>query len=511
MVNVIEPRHPGWKMKMAMQQIVVGWMALVLSGFTSSGDGNGKRYDDGRPGSEIAFPGQNELNVSPPMRTVLDTLPADFPLVQVLVNDNPTAGFLFMAPIYRSTPRFAYLTIRDGSMDPVYYRREVGSLSDFSLQPNGLLTYFNTVTGCYYAMDNSYSIVDSFRCASGYPTDGHDLQVYKDGHAMLMSYNSRIVDMSRIVPGGNPAATVIGLVLQEQDENKNVVFEWSSWDHFSITDATHEDLTAATIDYVHANAFDRDTDGNILLSSRHLDEITKINRQTGAIMWRLGGRNNQFTFINDTLGFSHQHDIRRLDNGNITLFDNGNFHSPPFSRAVEYRLDETRMTAELMWQFRNTPDIYAFATGNVQRLPGGNTLISWGTENIITEVRPDGSKAQELALSPQFSNYRALRFPSKSLDVRGAPEFPQTLTVLPPYPNPFNPTTTIRYTLPDRSYVTLVVYDITGRSVTTLVDQIQEAGEKSVQFDAGGLSSGVYIYRLSAGPHVASGKLLLIR
>ena len=74
-----------------------------------------------------------------------------------------------------------------------------------------------------------------------------------------------------------------------------------------------------------------------------------FNRNTGAIIWRLGGKNNQFSFINDTIGFSHQHAIRRLENGNISLFDNGNYHSPPFSRAIEYSLNENNKTATLVW------------------------------------------------------------------------------------------------------------------------------------------------------------------
>jgi len=445
------------------------------------------------------------------MHTLGDTIPSDFPSIQVLVNDNPSPGVIFMAPIFRSTPRYAYLAILDQSMYPSYHRRQAGSLSNFSLQPNGLLTYFDVSRGLYYAMSEAYVIVDSFRCAYGSPTDGHDFQILPDGHVLLMSYDSRLVDMSEIVPGGNPAATVIGLGLQEQDENGAVVFEWSSWDHFAITDATHEDLTAATIDYVHANAFERDSDGNILLSSRHMDEITKINRQTGAIMWRLGGRNNQFRFLNDTLGFSHQHDIRRLPNGSITLFDNGNFHSPPFSRAVEYRIDDVNMTAEVVWEYRHTPDVYAFATGNVQRLPGGNTLISWGTENLVTEVRPDGSTALELLLSPQFSNYRTFRFPWGTLEVKDPRPWPTVISLVSAYPNPFNPSTTLRYTLSARSHVTLAVYDLLGRSVATLVDGVEEAGEKSVRFDGGQLSSGIYLYRVVAGNSTVSGKLLMLR
>ena len=101
-----------------------------------------------------------------------------------------------------------------------------------------------------------------------------------------------------------------------------------------------------------------------------MDEITKINRQTGEIIWRWGGlksRNNQFQFINDQRTFSHQHDIRRLENGNVTLYDNGNLHSPRYSRAVEYQLDETNKIATLVWDYKHEDAIYNSAQGNVDR------------------------------------------------------------------------------------------------------------------------------------------------
>jgi len=66
------------------------------------------------------------------------------------------------------------------------------------------------------------------------------------------------------------------------------------------------------------------------------------------------------------------------------------------------------------------------------------------------------------------------------------------------YPNPFNPSTTINYQLPYSSRVSLIVYDLLGRQVKTLVDEMREAGYHQAVFDASGLASGVYIYRLQA-------------
>ena len=79
------------------------------------------------------------------------------------------------------------------------------------------------------------------------------------------------------------------------------------------------------------------------------------------------------------------------------------------------------------------------------------------------------------------------------------------------YPNPFNPVTTISYQLPDDAHVTLVVSDVMGREVATLVNGQEEAGHKSVRFDASNLASGIYFYRLQAGIFVESRKLMLMK
>ena len=79
------------------------------------------------------------------------------------------------------------------------------------------------------------------------------------------------------------------------------------------------------------------------------------------------------------------------------------------------------------------------------------------------------------------------------------------------YPNPFNPTTTIRYELPEQAFVTLKVYNVLGQEVATLVSQEQVAGSYHVQFDATGLASGVYLYRLQAADYFRTKKLVLLK
>lgn len=90
-------------------------------------------------------------------------------------------------------------------------------------------------------------------------------------------------------------------------------------------------------------------------------------------------------------------------------------------------------------------------------------------------------------------------------------EIPTEFSVIPPHPNPFNPTTALRFSLPEAARVNLVVYDISGRLVVTLVDGWRDAGVYEVTFDGSSWSSGVYLYRMQAGAFTASGKMVLVK
>jgi hypothetical protein len=79
------------------------------------------------------------------------------------------------------------------------------------------------------------------------------------------------------------------------------------------------------------------------------------------------------------------------------------------------------------------------------------------------------------------------------------------------FPNPFNPSTTIKYSLPSESDVTLTVFDVSGSVIETLVNQWQTAGNYKINFDASHLSSGIYYYRLSAGSFSQAKKLIFLK
>jgi hypothetical protein len=88
---------------------------------------------------------------------------------------------------------------------------------------------------------------------------------------------------------------------------------------------------------------------------------------------------------------------------------------------------------------------------------------------------------------------------------------PQEFSLNQNYPNPFNPTTIISWQLPVSGHVSLKVYDIIGNEVATLVNEEKPAGNYEISFDASGLSSGVYFYKLTSGNFIKTKKMILLR
>jgi hypothetical protein len=100
----------------------------------------------------------------------------------------------------------------------------------------------------------------------------------------------------------------------------------------------------------------------------------------------------------------------------------------------------------------------------------------------------------------------------------GSYESPGEFSLLQNYPNPFNPVTTVEYSVaqaggqgPAASRVKLAVYDMLGREAAVLVDEVKSPGTHTVRFDATGLPSGVYLYRLIAGSRVESRRMVLMK
>lgn len=330
---------------------------------------------------------------------------------------NTSDGLIFLGAVKQFYGGPSAVMIMDNEGEPVYIKTLngdpfVGDVKKQTVNGTDYLTFHAGVnTGAWtygkaYVMDQNYQIVKTWTVDNGLGADIHDFWLLDNGHAIIMAYEPVPFDLS---PYGGPVdGTLVDIRIQEQDANGNVDFEWIGSDHMPIGDTGQTINTTSPVDYLHTNAIEVDNDGNWLLSHRNFSEITKINRQTGDIIWRMGGMGNEFTFTND-IGFVNQHSVRRLDNGHLLLFDNGNGHVPPHTRAIEYIVDENAKTVTRYGMYPEDTSIFSFAMGSVQRLANGNTMIGWGTTPRMTEVIPGGTVALDILLGSL--SYRVFRFP----------------------------------------------------------------------------------------------------
>jgi hypothetical protein len=171
------------------------------------------------------------------------------------------------------------------------------------------------------------------------------------------------------------------------------------------------------IDYFHLNSIDIEPDNNLLISARETSAVYKIDRKSGEIIWRLGGKKSDFQMGEGTR-FAFQHDARRLPDGTLSIFDNGSLifengtpKAVEESRAIVLELDEERMRASLVREYTHPDKQYADAAGNMQVLPNGNVFVGWGRALAISEFSEDGELLFDFRVSPEHISYRAFRFP----------------------------------------------------------------------------------------------------
>ncbi len=355
--------------------------------------------------------------------------PANFPPVTLMTVNDPYPGTLlfttatnpFAGEVEQYSSFIAEIDKQTGAL--MRYRRILTKGYLFQPQPEGYSYAVMEKTGVngaghdgtHYLTDMNLKTIASFKVnINNGTTDTHEFLRLENGNALLLSYVSRQFDMRPL--GGREDALVYDPVVVEITPEGETIWEWHGVDHLSVANTTSGPdvyLDAAPpvhVDYAHPNALSVFPDGNLLLSLKHMDCVLKIDRESGQVLWTIGGPHcskNEFTFFNDPHhGFSHQHTTRILPNGNLLLFDNGTLHDEQISRAVEYALDEKNRTAELIWSYSNGQ--FSHAQGSVERLPNGNTLIGWGfaTQPFVSEITPDGQIALEMNLPEGQIVYR---------------------------------------------------------------------------------------------------------
>jgi len=254
--------------------------------------------------------------------------------------------------------------------------------------------------------------------------------------------------------------------------------------------------------------------------------------------------------------------------GNILVFNNGQNRPEGNFSTIDELLAATESSgnytlspgsaygpAELTWRYTAPipTNFYSSFISGTQRLPNGNTLICSGAAGTFFEIDSLGT-VNWLYISPVTANgpltqgepipidnnngrntnlvFRTTRYapeypglagrvltPGEPIEINPATGIDDWVNITPidfalhqNYPNPFNPSTTLRFSLPRSANVTLTVYNVLGQKVAVLVEnEILTAGEHVMNFEAGHLSTGVYIYRLEANNFTSYQKMMLIR
>lgn len=309
-----------------------------------------------------------------------DTLPSDLPRYAASGTD-PSPGYVVLAA-------GMYGLVIDNSGRVVWYRRFPGGPGlNFMVQPNGRYVARPTTPDPvdvepWIELDILGNVTRTFGCVGGFQSRFHDTISNPDGSQWLMCDETRMMNLS--ATGGASSARVTGTAVQHVSAAGTLLLHWSPFDHFAITDLDSLERTGTTVNWTHGNALALDTDGHLIVSFRNLGEMTKIHAGTGAVLWRMGGRRNQFTFSDSPVPpFLRQHGVRVAASRSLIVLDN--MGDPGESRAEQYVVDESARTARLARSYAATPGVVTPIGGSVQSLSGGRVLVSYGVAGRVEE------------------------------------------------------------------------------------------------------------------------------
>ena len=428
-------------------------------------------------------------------------LPDGFPTLERVTGDDtldqlgPGLVLLTMGKYVVPSPFFEAAVDVNGV--PAFVRR-LEATADLQRQPNGRLSVFRRVDSAsefgnwdLIELDDRFEEVDRHRTVGLANTDAHDAIVQPDGTVWLMAYED------------NDVTGKVDAIVQRIDPDRRVGFEWTS-EPFVDETLIDPDHPAFGDDYAHINSFQVMQDGNLLVSLRSMSSVYKIATHDqpgfaeGDVIWKLGGRDSDFTFPAGDVGPCAQHTARELPNGNIVMFDNGSANislelcanpddldGPPIARVqtriVEFDLDEVAGTATPVSTYA-PDDWFAVFAGSAQPLGNGNTVIGWGEESLAlaSEIGPGPEpellwEIRDPAPEPRYISYRAHR------------------TVV---PDGFDPEVTVTTPALGASYVE-------GQSVTAAYT-CSDRGGSSLRTCASGVDHGRPVDTSTPGPHTVT-------
>jgi Arylsulfotransferase (ASST) len=253
--------------------------------------------------------------------------------------------------------------------------------------------------------DPSYRVIARVHAGHGYFADQHTFALTPRGTALIEAYHQT---------RRHGRAVYDGIVQEIDVATGRVLFEWHSLDHVPLRDSYVPPPLDRNVpwDYFHINSVTAAPDGNLLISSRHTWTVFEVDRHTGRVVWRLGGKHSDFK-LGPGARFAWQHNPVPVGSNELRIFDNesNGFPRQPVSRVITLRLDRRAMTATLVKSVVHPDRLSAPSQGNSEQMPNGDLFVGWGRLGRYSEFGPDGKLKLDAIFPPGYDSYRAYRFP----------------------------------------------------------------------------------------------------
>jgi Arylsulfotransferase (ASST) len=355
--------------------------------------------------------GSNHLTATsrrPPTQSFHSAPSLHPPLITATRDPDRTSGDIFLTPTH--TPQLGPL-ILDGRGRLVWFLHTPNYAANLEVQryqDQPVLTWWQGASfsnGEAVIMNRSYRTVRILHGAEGYPVDIHDFQLTPQGTAFIDSYVQVRRDLSGA--GGPKQGTVLDCLVQELDiRTGQLLWEWHALGHVPLSAG----YTPTPYDFFHLNSIQQLPNGNLLVSARDTWSVYEIDKQTGRVIWTLGGRYSSFKMGPGT-NFEWQHDAH-LEGNTLSLFDDADRpQEERQSSAKVLRLHMASRTVSLIRRYRHSPPVLSPVIGSTQILPGGNVFVGWGKQPYFSEFTPSGEAIFNGEMPLGVTSYRAFRFP----------------------------------------------------------------------------------------------------
>lgn len=243
----------------------------------------------------------------------------------------------------------------------------------------------------YFICDTNFAVIDSFRGSKGYIT-GHGFQINSKGERLYFANEDTVLDLSKFSGIAADSAVLVDIQLIEiLDKNDSLVFSWNPLDHIPLSDTyvkLHEigerDQLNKGWNWSRATSVRFTRDGNIIYSYRYIG-VGKINRQTGQLIWKLGGKSPTI-MVPENGKYYRQHDFQEIAPDTYSVFSNGNDENP--CKVIIYKVNEKESKANVTRTIQPSPPVFSSHGGNYQVLDSGMYLLNYGNDISFGDWHP---------------------------------------------------------------------------------------------------------------------------